>query len=124
MLATPEERQRALQQFPPERQEQIRKQLAWFDGLPKARQAIEIRRIERFAELSPERRAAVRNAMQALNQAPPARRQAMRRALIALGALNASQRARRMNTPAFQGRFTPAERLVIMTLSDGLLPPL
>ena len=48
----------------------------------------------------------------------------MRRALIALGALNASQRARRMNTPAFQGRFTPAERLVIMTLSDGLLPPL
>jgi hypothetical protein len=124
MLATPEERQRALDQFPLERQDQIRKQLAWFDGLPKGQQEMEIRRIERFATLSPELRASVRGAMQALNQAPPARRQAIRRALIALGALSANQRTRRMNNPAFLSRFTPDERRIIATLSEGLLSPL
>ena len=124
MLATPEQRQRALEQFPPERQEQIRQQLAWFDGLPKVQQAIEIRRIERFAALSPDQRAAVRREMQALSQLPPERRQAIRRALIALGALNANQRARRMNNPAFRGRFTADEQRMIAVLSAGLLPPL
>ena len=123
MLAGPEARRRALEQVPPERQEQVRQQLEWFDSLPKAQQAIEIRRIERFAALPPDQRAAVRSAMQALNQSPPARRQAVRRALIALGALNANQRARRMNNPAFRIRFTPDERRIIAILSDGLLPP-
>jgi hypothetical protein len=124
MLATPEARQRALEQFPPERREQMRQQLEWFDSLPQVQQAIEIRRIERFGSLSPDQRAAVRREMQALNQLPPARRQAIRRALIALGALNANQRARRMDNPAFRSRFTPDERRIIATLSDGLLPPL
>jgi hypothetical protein len=124
MLATPEQRQRALEQLPPERQEQVRQQLQWFDSLPKAQQAIEIRRIERFAALPPDQRAAVRGAMQALNQLPPARRQAIRRALVALGALNANQRARRMNNPAFRARFTAGEQRIIAILSDGLLPPL
>jgi hypothetical protein len=62
--------------------------------------------------------------MQALNQLPPPRRQAIRRALIALGALNPNQRLRRMNNPAFRGRFSPDEQRIIATLSDGLLPPL
>ena len=124
MLATPQERERALEQFPPQRQAAMRQQLAWFDNLPKAQQAVEIRRIERFASLSPDQRAAVRRDMQALNQLPPARRQAIRQALIALGALNANQRARRMSNPAFRSRFTPDEQRIIATLSDGLLPPL
>jgi len=124
MRATPEERQRALQQFPPARQEQIRKQLEWFDRLPKVQQDIEIRRIERFAALPPDQRAAVRREVQALNQLPPERRQAIRRALLALSALNANQRARRMNNPAFRSRFTGDEQRMIATLSDGLLPPL
>ena len=124
MLATPEERQRALGRELLQRQEQVRQQLEWFDSLPKAQQAIEIRRIERFARLSPDQRAAVRREMQALNQLPSERRQAIRRALIALGALNANQRARRMSNPAFQSRFTPDEQRIIATLSDGLLPPL
>jgi hypothetical protein len=62
--------------------------------------------------------------MQALSQLPPERRQAIRRALIALGALNANQRARRMNNPAFRGRFTADEQRMIAVLSAGLLPPL
>ena len=124
MLASPEARRRALEQLPPERQEQVRQQLQWFDSLPPAQQAIEIRRIERFAALPPDQRAAVRGAMLALNQLPPPRRQAVRRALIALGALNPNQRLRRMNNPAFRDRFSPDEQRIIATLSDGLLPPL
>jgi hypothetical protein len=124
MLATPEARRRALEQLPPERQAQVRQQLQWFDSLPKAQQAIEIRRLERFARLSPDQRAAVRTAMQDLNQLPPPRRQAIRRALIALSALNVNQRARRMNNPAFRGRFSPDEQRIVATLAGGLLPPL
>ena len=45
MRATPEQRERALQLFPPDRQAQLRKQLAWFDSLPKAQQEIQLRRL-------------------------------------------------------------------------------
>ena len=122
MRATPEARERALARFPADRQEQIRKQLAWFDALPKAQQQVQIRRIERFAALSPERQAVVREQMKAFNQLPPGRKQAVRRILTVLQGLAPRQRARRLQAPALQARFSEQERKIIEVLSEAWLP--
>jgi DNA-directed RNA polymerase beta' subunit len=122
MLATPEQRERALQRFTPERQAQIRKQLAWFDGLPKPQQAIQIRRLERFARLLPAQRAEIQRQMQALNRLPQNRKQLVRRALSNVLNLSSEMRARRLNNPAFQSRFSPEELSIIRDLSDAWAP--
>jgi len=125
MRASPEQRERALQRFPPERQAQIRKQLAWFDSLPKAQQEIQLRRLERFASLPPDKQLLVRQQMQALNRLPPARSRAVRAALALLQSLPPAQRAVRMNRPAFRQRFSPEELQIITDLADAwLLPPM
>ena len=122
MLATPEQRQRALQRFPAARQEQIQKQLAWFDSLPKEQQDVQIRRLERFASLPTDRQLLVRMQMAAFNKLPPQRKQAVRRALIVLQSLPDAQRAARLKAPFFRARFSPDELKIIEDLSDAWLP--
>ena len=123
MLATPEQRERALAKLPPERQAQIRKQLEWFDGLPKDQQDAQIRRLELFERLPPDQKVIVRLQMQALAKLPPARRQAIQRALVNLQSLPRNQRAVRMNNPAFKDRFSPEEMNIIEDLANAWLLP-
>src|SRR3981081_4644901 len=47
--ATPEQRERVLEKLPQARQEQARKQLEWFDRLPKPQQQVVLQRAERLA---------------------------------------------------------------------------
>src|SRR5262245_38258701 len=47
--ATPEQRERVLEKLPLNRQQQMRRELEWFDGLPKDQQEQVIRRSERLA---------------------------------------------------------------------------
>jgi hypothetical protein len=124
MLATPEQRERALARVPADRQQEIRQQLAWFDGLPKEQQDVQVRRLRHYASLPPDQQLIVRLAAQALAKLPGERRQAVRRALAALQTLPQPQRALRMNNPAFRSRFSPDELKIIEDLADGwLLPP-
>jgi hypothetical protein len=124
MLATPEQRERALAMLPPERQAQIRKQLEWFDSLPKAQQDLQIRRVEHFNSLPPDQQVIVRLQMEALAKLPPARRQAIQRALVMLQSLPRPQRNARMNNPAFKSRFSPEEQKIVENLANAwLLPP-
>lgn len=123
MLATPQQRERALALLPPERQATIRKQLAWFDSLPKAQQDLQIRRLERFASLPPDQQIIVRLQMQALAKLPPAHRQAIQRALVVLQSLSRPQRAARMNNPAFKSRFSAEELKIIEDLANAWLLP-
>jgi hypothetical protein len=122
--AAPEQRERALERLPLERQDQIRKQLQWFDGLPKEQQAIQLRRIEHFSNLPPEKKREVRQQMQKLNNLPPERRQAVRQALVLLQRLPDSARAARVSSDAFKNRFTPEEQRIILDLSAAWLPPM
>ena len=123
MLATPEQRERALAKLPPERQAQIRKQLEWFDSLPKAQQDAQIQRLQLFASLPPDQQIIVRLQMQAFAKLPPARRQAIQRALVNLQALPRNRRAARMNNPAFKSRFSPEELTIIEDLANAWLLP-
>ncbi len=123
MLATPEQRERALARLPADRQEQIRRQLEHFDSLPKEQQEVEIRRLQHFGCLPPDQQVIVRLQAQALAKLPQGRRQAVRRALANLQTLPLAQRAVRMNNPAFRSRFSPEELKIIEDLADGWLLP-
>ena len=120
--ATPEQRERALEKLPPAQQEQIRKNLAWFDQLPKEQQAVVLRRTERFAALTPEARRDFVQQMQALNKLPPERNRAVRQALIRLQGMPQEQRTALLGNAQFQSRFSPEEQRIIANLSEVMLP--
>ena len=124
MLATPEQRQKALENLSPQQQERIRRQLAWFDALPKPQQQLQIQRLHRFAALTPDQRMAVRRQIQAFNQLPPERKAMVRRVWQALESLPPRKRAARLSSEAFKTRFTPEEQQIVTGLADAWLPPL
>jgi hypothetical protein len=120
--ATPEQRDRAIEKLRLGQQERIRENLAWFDGLPKEDQEIVVRRTERFAALSPEKRQAFAAQLQTLNRMPPPRRQAIRQALMRLQRTAAARRARALDAPELRGRFSPEEQKMILDLAEVMVP--
>ncbi len=121
--AGPEERERALEKLPPRQQEQIRKNLAWFDGLPKADQTTILKRAERYEALSPEARQTFNQQFRAWQQLPQDRRQAVAAALRRLQTLSDDQRNAVLSSAPFRERFSSEEQKLIADLSQ-LMPPM
>jgi hypothetical protein len=120
---TPEQRERAFEQMNPLQQEQARKLVGWFDGLPKEQQAIQLRRIEHFEQLPPEQRAEVKGLIKEAQELPAPRRALVRQALMRLQTLPDADRDRFLNSPQFKTRFSAEEQRVIARLADAWLPP-
>jgi hypothetical protein len=120
--ASPAERERALEKLPFRQQEQIRKHLAWFDGLAKPDQEMILKRAERYESMSPEARQVFNQQFRALAQLPPGRRLAVGAALRRLQTVPDEERARILASPAFQNRFTEEEQKLISDLSQ-VIPP-
>lgn len=116
--ASPEERERALERATPEQQRNMREQLRWFDNLSPADKAIQIQRADRFANLTPEQRLAVRNTVVAMNRLPKEELQRVRQALRNLQSMPEEQRHRRMQNENWASRFTPEQLEIIRTLAD------
>lgn len=122
--ASPEERERALEKLPPAMQERFRQNLNWFDSLPKPRQEIVVRRAERFAALTPEKRREFMLQLRALNQLTPERRRPVVQALRRLQMMPDADRTAILDSEQFKGRFSPEEQKMIMDLSEVMLPPM
>jgi len=122
-LASPEERERALEQMTPKQQENARGLWQWFDRLPKEQQALQLRRLDRFMQLTPAQRSEVRALLQEVNELPPPRRQMISQALHRLQTMQDADRTALLNSPAFKERFTPDEQRIITRLADAWLPP-
>jgi hypothetical protein len=122
--ASQDERERALEKVPEKLQEQIRKQLADFDALPKEQQEIRIHQAERWTALSPQRKLEMRQQMQAWQKLPPDRRGAINVTLRRLQVMPEADRQRILNSPEFKSRFSADEQKLIADLSDVFLPPL
>jgi hypothetical protein len=121
---SPEEREHALEKLPTEQaRANARKQLEWFDSLPKEQQAAQLRRLDRFAELTPEKRAEVRGLIVEANHLPPQRAAAVRQALFRLQQMTDQEREATLHRPAFQARFSPEELRIITGLSDAWMGP-
>jgi hypothetical protein len=121
---SPVEREHALEKLPTEQaRENARKSLAWFDSLPKEQQEFQLRRLERFASLTAEKRAEVRQMVVAANQLPPPRRAAVGRELARLQQMTDQEREATLRRPAFQARFSPEELRIITGLADAWMGP-
>jgi len=123
-LATPEERERALEKLPAARQVLVRNQLQYFDSLPKDQQQIMLRQTERFNALTPEKRRAFMQQMQNMNHLPPDRVQAVRGALRRLQVMPEARRIMVLNGEQFKSMFSPEEQKMIADLSEVMLPPM
>ena len=121
---TPEEREHALEKLPTEQaRENARKTLEWYDSLPKEQQEFQLRRLERFASLTPEKRAEVRQLLAEANQLPGPRRTAVGRELALLQQMTDRQREATLRRPAFQARFSPEELRILSGLADAWMGP-
>lgn len=123
MRMTPEERERALEKLPPERQAQIRKRLQQFDNLPKQQQERMLQLGQAFANLPPEKQDLVRRQIRAVNQLPEDRRRMVRAAFERLRRLPENERQARMASEPFRNRFTPDEQQMLADLSENLPAP-
>ena len=121
---TAEQREQALEPLPPRMQENLRKQLTWFDGLSKEQQVQELRRMDRYGQLTPEKQAEVRELLNAAQQLPPPRKGMVRQALARLENMPEGQRAAFLASPRFKNLFTTEEQRIITGLADGYLPRL
>jgi hypothetical protein len=122
--ASPEERDRVIEKFPAARQEAIRRNLEWFDRLPKPQQELVLKRTERLAELSPQKQRAFQQQLQALQRLPQERKQAVGMALRRLQIMSDDERAKVLASEPFKSRFSAEEQKIIADLSEVMLPPM
>lgn len=121
---SPEDREKAISQLPNEnRRQELRRQLEWFDALPKEAQEAQLRRLDRFAQLPPEKKAEVQGMVVELNHLPPPRANQVRQALYRLQTMNDQQRENLLQNPNFQARFSPQELRIINGLADAWMGP-
>jgi hypothetical protein len=124
MQMTPEQRERALEKLPPQRQAQIRERLQQFDSLPKQQQERRLAQLRELASLPPETQAVVRRQMQAFNQLPADRKQVVGPEMQRLRRMSEGERQARIASEGFQNRFSPAEQQILSDISGNMpLPP-
>jgi hypothetical protein len=115
---SPEQRQRLLENLPPERRMRIEERLRKYESLtPEQRQRLR-EPVERFRQLPPERQQAVRQLFQRFSQLPEDRRRAVRRGVWELQMLGPARRAIRIERPWFKNRYSPDELQMIRDLLE------
>jgi hypothetical protein len=117
---SPEERDKAIQSLPPERQKQMRQKLATFNSLPTAEKQALREHYEAFSKLSPERQDLVRRQMRKFGETPPERRKALAREFQDLRNMPAAERQERIASEEFRSKYSPEEREMLQDLSENL----
>jgi hypothetical protein len=117
---TPEQRERALEKFPPDRQAQIRKGLENFDKQNEAQKQRQLRELDEFYKLPQDKQQLVRQQSKAFNDLSDDRKIAVRAAYANLSKMTPEERADRLARPQFQQRFSPEELQILSVLSEYL----
>jgi Protein of unknown function (DUF3106) len=120
----PAEREQALEKMPEPQQTNIRKQLQYYDSLPKDQQQMMVQRAERLDALTPAERREFLQTFQAFTHLPPERKVMVGQALRRLQILPEADRVMRLASPAFRSRFSVEELHMIDKLSEVVLPPI
>jgi hypothetical protein len=120
LAMTPEQRDRALEKFPPERQAQIRQRLERLDSLPPRQRERLIRQYQMLASLPPQKQLLVRRQIQAFNRLPAERKLIVAPEMQKLRRMPESQREARVASEEFKSKFTPAEQQMLSDVSQYL----
>ncbi len=114
---SPDQREKALQKLPPERQEKIRQQLQRYDQLSPGQKE----QLQRLWALSPDRRQQVRKSIQDFSDLPQDRKRAVNAQFQQLESMAAKERKSYFNSPDFKSRFNSEEQKMIKNMAE-LLP--
>lgn len=118
---SPEQQDRALKKLPPERREEMERNLNRYRELdPKQKERLR-KQFESFQQLPPERQALARKTFREMNQLPHERKVAVRRAVASLRKLSEDERKERLSEEGFKQRFSSDELRIVEELSS--LPP-
>ena len=115
---SPQQREKALKNLPPERRRNIEDRLARYDAAPPEQKA----RLERLWSLPPERQQHIRQSMQEVRDMPIERRRPMNQQIRRLQGMTPAEREEYFNSAEFHNRFTPREQEMMRDLSE-ILPP-
>jgi hypothetical protein len=119
---SPEQQQEALQRLPPAERKKLQQRIEKFNTLPPEQQRTLKNLYNRLHQLPADRQNAVRKAINKFTLQPVDRQEAIREELRGLAAKPAQERAARVASPEFRGRFNSQEREIVRDMSP-LLPP-
>jgi len=114
---TPEQRQRALQNLPPARRDNIERRLQQYDQAPPEQK----RRLEMLWSLPPERQQQIRESMRELQEMPPIERRPVRMQVQRLQTMTPEEREAYFKSAEFH-RFTPQQQEIMQNLAE-IMPP-
>jgi hypothetical protein len=117
---TPEERERALGNLPPNQRARIIDQLERFQALGPAEQARLRQQAVLISRYPRERQAEIRESLRQFNQLDQNRRRIMAREMQALALLPPIERRTLMSSDSFINRFSISERKIMSDLADIL----
>ncbi len=114
---TPQERRRAIERLPPERQKQIERNVERYNSLSGDEKERLRHRFERFQNLSPEDQRRTRQLSREVNDMPEDRRQQVRRETARLRRMKEDKRKQRLASDQFKSQYSPEEQRVIEGLA-------
>jgi hypothetical protein len=117
---TPEERERALEKLPPDKQAQLRERLARLDALPQRQKDQMARQARGLDSLPLEKRKVVVQQLTAFNKLPKDRILPMRQELTRLIKMPEDQRNARLASDDFKKLYSPEEQSILGDLSQNL----
>jgi uncharacterized protein DUF3106 len=117
---TPEQRERVLEQLPPERQAQMRQQLEKFDSLPAAQKERLSRLAQPLTALPPAKQRIVYQGIVGINHLPEDRKKPVRQELLSLLEMSKEERAARLASDEFKTKYSRQEQKILSDLSTNL----
>lgn len=115
---SPGNREKALLKLPPDRQEKIRQQLQRYDQLSPERKA----QLQRLWQLPPDKQQKVRQSVREFADQPQERRQAIRGQLQQLQIMSGEERKKYFKSHEFKTQYSHDEQEIMKNMSE-ILPP-
>jgi hypothetical protein len=119
---TPEERQNAISQLPPQTQRQILQRLQQYQTMPPQAKEKLFTQLELLHNLPPQRQNQVRRSLQEFQRLPDDRKSMIRQEMAHLSTLPEEERRARMNSEEFRNIYSPAEQQMMGNMAE-VLPP-
>ena len=117
---SPEDRERAIEKFPPQQQARIRQQLQRLDNLPPQEKQRLLRLGNELASLPPEKQVQLFREINAFDALPEDRRRILVPELQRLRRMPEDRRLARINSEEFRSSYTPAEQQMMIDISQYL----
>jgi hypothetical protein len=113
---TPEQRERAIEKFPPQQQANFRKRFENFDKQTAAQKQRQLEHLDEFWSLPPDKQKLVRDQINAFKTLPEDRLAIVKQAYVRLSRSTPEERETILARPQFRSRFTPAELQILSVL--------